>query len=158
MKQKSQDYLKENIANAEEIRKKIHEETDYETKEILSRAKTMAANILNDAREQAEKDKADGLLILEKKINTIKERIFSALNLEKKRVIMGEKSKFIEEVFIELGNCASAFRREQEYPPFLKRVILEATDVIDAKSLEVLYSPFDEKIINDAFADDAKKL
>jgi len=158
MSQKSEDYSKENIANAEEIRKKIHEETDYETKEILNRVKTAAANILNDARGQAEKNKADGLLILEKKINTIKERIFSALNLEKKRVIMGEKSKFIEKVFLELSNCAAAFRREQEYPQFLKRIILEATDVIDAKSLELFYSPLDEKIINVTFVNEAKKI
>ncbi len=158
MRQKSEDYSNENIANAEEIRKKIHEETDYETKEILNRVKTAAANILNDAREQAEKNKTDGLLMLEKKISAIKERFFSALNLEKKRVAMGEKSKFIEEVFLELANCAAAFRHQQEYPQFLKRIILEATDVIDAKSLEVLYSPLDEKTINDTFANEAKKI
>lgn len=158
MKQKRQDYLKENIANAGEIRKKIHEETDYETKEILNRANAVAANILNDAKLEAEKNKADGFLKLEKKINTIKERIFSALNLEKKRVIMGEKSKFIEEVFLELVNQAGAFRRQQEYPQFLRKIILEATDIIDTKSLEVLYSPIDEKIINDTFINEAKKL
>jgi len=158
MKQKKEDYSKENIVNAEEIRKKIHEETDYETKEILARAKTLASNILNDAKKQAEKNKQNALAELEKKINIIKERIFSALNLEKKRVIMGEKSKFIEEVFIELSNQASGFRSQQDYAQFLKKIILEAAGVIDAASLEVLYSPLDEKIINDSFARDAKDL
>jgi len=158
MKQKKEDYSKENITNAEEIRKKIHEETDYETKEIIARAKTSASNILNEAEKQAEKNKQNALAELEKKINTIKERMFSALSLEKKRVIMGEKSKFIEEVFIELSNQAAAFRNQQDYAQFLKKIILEAAGVIDAMSLEVLYSPLDEKIINDSFTGDAKDL
>ncbi|MFA5008604.1 MAG: V-type ATP synthase subunit E [Candidatus Omnitrophota bacterium] len=158
MKQKEETYLKENIANAEEIRKKIHEETGYETKEILNRAKTLAANILNDAKLTAEKNRQDALAELEKKISRIKERIFSALNLEKKRVIMGEKSKFIEEVFSELAKCASGFRRQQEYTQFLKKIILEATDVIDTKNLEVIFSPLDEKIITNDFINDAKKI
>lgn len=158
MKQKKENYLKENIENAEEIRKKIHEETAYETKEILNRAKTLAKNILNDAKQQAEGNKQDALREFEKKINALRERFFSALNLEKKKIIMGEKNKFIEEVLLELKNQAKNFRSHQEYIPFLKKIILEAIDVIAVKNLEVLYSPLDEKIINDSFIKEAKSL
>lgn len=158
MSQKKEDYSEENIANAEEIRRKIHEGTDEETKEILTRAKTLAKNILNDARQQAEKNKKDALSELEKKINLIKERIFSALNLEKKRIIMGEKSKFIEEVFHELANQAASFRSQKDYPQFLEKIIVESLDVIDAVSLEVFYSPLDEKLVNDSFIKKAKDL
>lgn len=158
MKAKKENYLNESIENAGEIRKKIHEETDYETREILSRAKALAENLLNDARVAAERNKADGILELEKKISTIKERIFSALNLGKKRVIMGEKSKFIEEVFLELNIQAKAFRDHKEYITFLKKIILEAIDVIATESLEVFYSPLDEKIINDGFITEVKNL
>ncbi|MDD4955793.1 MAG: V-type ATP synthase subunit E [Candidatus Omnitrophica bacterium] len=151
MSQKKEDYSEENIANAEEIRRKIHEGTDDETKEILTRAKTLAQNILSDARHQAEKTKEDALSELEKKINLIKERIFSALNLEKKRIIMGEKSNFIEEVFSELANQAVSFRNQKDYPQFLEKTIVEATDVVDTANLEVFYSPLDEKLLNDSF-------
>ncbi|MCK9614404.1 MAG: V-type ATP synthase subunit E [Candidatus Omnitrophica bacterium] len=158
MRVKEENYLKENIENAGEIRKKIHEETEYETKEILARAKTLAKNLLNDTKLAAEKNKADGLLELEKKISTIKERIFSALNLEKKRIIIGEKSKFIEEVFLEVNIQAKAFRGQQEYIPFLKKIILEAIEIIATGNLEILYSPLDEKIINDSFIAEVKNL
>ena len=158
MKEKKETYLKENVENAGEIRKKIYEETEYETKEIVNRAKTLAKDLLNDARLTAEKSKAEGILDLEKKISAIKERIFSALNLEKKRVIMGEKSKFIDEVFLELNNQAKAFRGNPEYILFLKETILEGVAVIATKGFEILYSPLDEKIIDDAFIAEAKKL
>ncbi|MFA5338063.1 MAG: V-type ATP synthase subunit E family protein, partial [Candidatus Omnitrophota bacterium] len=158
MKEKKEIYLKENVENAGEIRKKIYEETEYETKEIVNRAKTLAKDLLNDARLTAEKSKAEGILDLEKKISAIKERIFSALNLEKKRVIMGEKSRFIDEVFLELNSQAKAFRGNPEYIPFLKETILEGVTVIAAKGLEILYSPLDEKIIDDTFIAEAKKL
>jgi len=158
MKEKKETYLKENVENAGEIRKKIYEETEYETKEIVNRAKTLAKDLLNDARLTAEKSKAEGILDLEKKISAIKERIFSALNLEKKRVIMGEKSRFIDEVFLELNSQAKAFRGNPEYSPFLKETILEGVAVIAAKGLEILYSPLDEKIIDDTFIAEAKKL
>jgi vacuolar-type H+-ATPase subunit E/Vma4 len=118
----------------------------------------LAKDLLNDARLTAEKSKAEGILDLEKKISAIKERIFSALNLEKKRVIMGEKSRFIDEVFLELNSQAKAFRGNPEYIPFLKETILEGVAVIAAKGLEILYSPLDEKIIDDTFIAEAKKL
>lgn len=153
-----EEQLKKNIENADEIRKQIHEETDYETKEILSRAKTLAASILKDAKLEADKNKQSVLAESDKKINIIKERIFSALNLEKKRIVMGEKSKFIEKVFTEMASQASSYRNQQEYPQSLKKIVTEATDVIGSDSLEVIYSPLDEKIINDDFVNELKKI
>ncbi len=158
MKQKKESYLEENIENAEEIRKKIHEETDYETKEIISRAKALAASIINEARQQADKDKQEALSRLEKKITIIKERIFSALNLEKKKVVMGEKSKFINEVFCEVASQAKLFRERQEYAIFLKEIILKAAKVLSVSNLEVIYSFMDDKLINDSFIKEAKSL
>ncbi|MCK9572973.1 MAG: V-type ATP synthase subunit E [Candidatus Omnitrophica bacterium] len=157
MKEKKETYLEENIENAAEIRKRIHEETDYETKEIISRVKVLAKNLLNDAKLAADKNRTDSFLELEQKIGKIKERIFSALNLEKKRVIMGEKSKFIDEVFLEINIQAKAFRGQKEYDQFLKKIILEGIAVIATGSLEVFYSPLDEEIINDGFIEEAKK-
>ncbi|MFA5271725.1 MAG: V-type ATP synthase subunit E [Candidatus Omnitrophota bacterium] len=148
---KKETYLESNSENAEEIRKVIHSEVTHETKEILEKAQKEAAEISKNAHNEAEKEKYDAYVELDKQINSIKEKIFSAINLEKRKIVLGEKNKFIEEVFAEIKLQTKSFRGSGQYRDFLKKAVAEATKVIDSPSLDVLYSFLDEKLVDAGF-------
>lgn len=152
---KSENYLEANAENAEKISNVIRSGVTSEVKEILEKAKKEAAEILKTASDEAQKAKQKASLELDKQINSIKENIFSAINLEKKRIVLGEKNKLIEEVFVQVKLQAESFRNSGDYRSFLKKAIEEAVEIIDSLSLDVLYSFLDEKIINPEFQEES---
>ena len=153
---KSEIYLESNKVNAEEIRKVIHSEIAYETKEILERAKKEVAEVLKNANDETQKAKHKASVELDRQINNIKDKVFSAINLEKKRIALGEKSKLIEEIFVQIKLQAENFRNSNDYRDFLKKAIVEAAQVIDSFSLDILYSSPDEKMINAEFQEELR--
>jgi vacuolar-type H+-ATPase subunit E/Vma4 len=140
-----------NIKNAEEISKKIRQDCASQTSEILDRAKQEAQKILAEALWQAQENKKRQLADLDKQVQVIKEKTFSALNLEKRRITLAEKEKFIQEVLSTVKKEASAFRSQPDYLVFLKNAIAECAGVIDEKNLVIYYSHADEKNINSGF-------
>ena len=56
----------------------------------------------------------------------------------------------------ELKNVAAAFRQTREYTTFLQSAINEGARVINTQEVTVVYSPLDEKIMNDNFKNKGK--
>lgn len=140
-----------NEENADAICAKIREDADYETKNVLARANKEAEKILKEAQRQAENKKEELLRNLDKEIEKTQERLLSALNLEKKRLVMAEKSKFVEEVLDTVKKQAQDFRNSADYVNFLEKAIIEGTEVIDEADIEIFYSFLDEHIMHDSF-------
>ncbi|MFA6281488.1 MAG: V-type ATP synthase subunit E family protein [Candidatus Omnitrophota bacterium] len=153
---KKENYLELNKGNADEIRKVIHSEVTYETKEIFEIANKEAAEISKNANNETQKIKEKSYAQLDKQINNIKEKVFSAINLEKKRITLGEKSKLIEKIFAQIKLQSEDFRSSNGYRDFLKKACFESVEVIDSLSLDVLYSPFDENLMTVEFQEELR--
>ena len=153
---KKEIFLAPNKENSEEIRKQIQLDVSCEVKTISARAKEEADLILKNAQDEAERKKQEASLELDKQIKTIKEKILSGINLEKKRINLGEKNKLIEEIFVQIKLQAEVFRSSGEYRDFLKKAAVEAVKVIDSLSLDILYSAYDAKLINEEFQEEVR--
>jgi vacuolar-type H+-ATPase subunit E/Vma4 len=140
-----------NQENADAICAKIKEDADYETQNMLARANKEAERILKEAKELAEKKKEEILKNFDKEIEKTRERILSTINLEKKRLILEEKSKFVEEIIDMVKRKAEDFRKTQDYVDFLEKAIIEGAKVIDEGNIEIFYSFLDENIMHGGF-------
>ena len=139
------------LEDAQVIRAKIKEEAAFQTAELAARAKQEAQKIRAQAENEAQRKADEMLKDMEHQISRAKEKVLSTLSLEKKKIILDEKNKFVQQVIAAVHAEAAGFRNDREYTSFMKRAILEGARVIDAETTEVLYSPLDKKLIDDDF-------
>jgi vacuolar-type H+-ATPase subunit E/Vma4 len=137
--------------NADAICAKIQQDADAEVKQLLGRAQTEAQGILSQAQAAADAQKAALLRDLEKEIDKSKDRILSTLNLEKKRLVLEGKQKFVEKVIGEVRQKAARFRGDRAYGEFLAAGVLEGLRVLDVPNVAVYYAAADEHIFNNDF-------
>jgi len=146
-----------NQENAQVICSKISEDADDEIKSILGAARKESEKINSAARKVIEDKNQVIFKDLEREIQKSREKILSSLNLEKKRLVLGEKDKFIQSVLAQVKKKAEDFRRESNYLEFLKNAIIEGVEVIEENNIEIYYSVLDERIFNDDFKDKIEK-
>jgi vacuolar-type H+-ATPase subunit E/Vma4 len=140
-----------NQDNAEAICAKINQDADSEVRQSFERAKAQAQQIIDGAKKESEALKAALLRNLEKEIERSKERVLSTLNLEKKRLILDGKQKFVDEVIMDVKQKAGRFRSDPGYSEFLAGAIVEGMQVLDVAQGVVYYAAADEHIFNDGF-------
>jgi V/A-type H+/Na+-transporting ATPase subunit E len=141
-----------NRENAQELCEKIRQDGDYEVGSILSRAKKEADAIAEEGRKQAEKKAQELAKETDKDTAKIKEKIFSTLSMEKKRIILEDKNSLLAKVLERVKKLAEEFRRSKDYPDFLASAVLEGAKVIDAPEIDIQYSQADAKIFTEGFA------
>ena len=141
----------EETGQIQEISRRIQEEADSEVWNIIQQAQKKAEEILNAGQQQAASERAKKLADLEIAIKQMKERMFSSLNLEKRRIELKEKDKLIRDILASVSNKAKSFRTSEEYQNFLKESILEGILVLDKQELRVIYSSLDEAIFTEFF-------
>lgn len=146
-----------NLENAETICAKIRQDAEQEVSTILGRARQEADKLISQAKTGAEASRAAMMAEADKEIQKIKERIFSTLNLEKKRLLLEEKSRFVSLVIDAAKGRAQSLRQDNGYSAFLSEAILEGIDVVETDSVMVYYSSIDERIFNEAFVQAAEK-
>ena len=88
---------------------------------------------------------------LDEDTQKLKDKILSSLNLEKKRLVLSEKDRFVQAVIARAQEEAAGFRASPDYPAFLEKAVLEGIAVIADSRIEVHYSSLDEKLINEGF-------
>ena len=142
-------YSKIKIEDAEKICKRIIEDATTQGNSMIAAAKKEESNILEEAKKESESKKREIIKKSAIEIEKIRQKVFSTLNLEKKKLFLEEKSRFIETVLEKVKAIAMEFRKDQAYKQFLEKAILEGIDVVAEKDVEVLYSGLDEKIIEE---------
>lgn len=140
-----------NQENADLICAKINQEADEEVKTILEKARRETEKILAQARKVAEDKRQLILKDLGIEIQKSREKILSSLNLEKKRLVLGEKDKFVQSVLAEVKKEAEGFHKDSGYPQFLEKAIIEGINVIGENNIAIYYSYLDEHLFNDFF-------
>jgi len=140
-------YSKVKIEDAEEIRRRIIEDATSQADAMLAIARQERSEILEAASLEAETRKQEILKKNEIEIEKIKQKIFSTLNLGKKKLFLEEKSRFIETILDKVREMAVEFRKDPGYEAFLEKAIKEGIEVVGEQEVEILYSGPDEKII-----------
>lgn len=152
---KNKEYPQTNTEEAQEICAKIKEEAARQVGDISGRAQQEVERILVSARQEAQDKKELMLKDLERQLTREREKILSSLNLEKKRIFLEEKNNFVLQVLQSVAKQAEDFRRSKDYPAFLKKAIIEGAAVIDTQTIDIFYSPLDQKIIDHDFIKEA---
>ena len=147
---------KPNTESLKVICARIQKEAQAEVAFLKQKAEHGAQKIVTDAKTEAEQKKNELILSLEEEQQKIRERVFSTLNLEKKKIVLQEKEALADKVMAELKTVAAAFRKSGEYAAFLQAAINEGIRVINAEEVTVVFSPQDEKLINDNFRNKGK--
>lgn len=149
-------YSKAKVEDAGEICRKIIEDAAAQANLMLASAEKERARIMEDAGREAENEKKEALKKNDIEIEKTKQKIFSTLNLEKKKLFLEEKSRFIATALEKAKEIAAEFRKDPGYKAFLEKAISEGVEVIGAAEASVLYSALDEKIIKGDFIKSVK--
>jgi vacuolar-type H+-ATPase subunit E/Vma4 len=139
------------VENADAICQKILEESDYQSSDIVARAQKEAGRILSEAKDDTEKKKDTILKQLDIDLIKIKEKVFSTLNIEKKKIELKEKTEFIGQILNNVRQKAESFRSASGYRNFLKSATVEGVGIIDKEEIDVFYSGIDEKVFSGEF-------
>ena len=142
------DALKMNGENADEICSRIREESSEEAQLLLGKAHKERERILSEASGEATARIQSILLSAEKEAELKRERIFSTIAIEKRRVSLESRSNAIADVIAAVKREADLFRGGKEYVKFLREAILEGIRIIDDKKAQVFYSHLDEGSIS----------
>jgi len=137
--------------NADIICKKLKDNAESESAEILGRAESEAETILSQARVEARKQADIVLKRSEQEAALLCERINASANLEKKRAFLEERGRIAVAVFKAVNEAAESFRGSGEYALFLKKMIPEAARLLEDGSLCVVFSPEDEVLFSAEF-------
>ena len=138
---------KEDIAaqgrNAEAILARIKEESAQESARVLGIARADEEKILVQAAADAARTKAESLEALAQELEKARERVFSSVALEKKRLLLEEKDRLIKQVLQVVQDQALQFRGTAGYADFLRAAVAEGARVVGGDSLVVTYAPAD---------------
>lgn len=132
--------------NAQVIMARIREESAQEAARVLEQARREADKILKDASLESDRRRVQLLGGMRQELEKTRERIFSSVNLEKKRLVLEEKNVFIQQVLRAVRECAGRFRGAPGYDDFLRRAVVEGAMVVGAAELKVAYALPDEKL------------
>jgi vacuolar-type H+-ATPase subunit E/Vma4 len=146
-----------NQENAQVIFSKISEDAQEEIRVILDAARKESDKILSQARKVVEGKNQVIFQDAEREIQKSREKAMSSLHLEKKRLVLGEKDKFIQAVLAQVIKTSQDFRKENGYPEFLKNAIIEGVEVIGENNIEIYYSGLDERFFSQDFKDKIEK-
>ncbi|MDP3730262.1 MAG: V-type ATP synthase subunit E family protein [Candidatus Omnitrophota bacterium] len=139
--------LKMSGERAEEICSRIREESSEEAELLLGKANKERERILSEASKEADARAGTILSAAEKEAADKRERAFSTVTMEKRRVDLEARSLFIEDVIAAVKREAEKFRGSPDYVKFLREAILEGVGIIDDKKAQVFYSHLDEGVI-----------
>jgi len=142
------DVSKVNGENAEMICSRISEESSEEAGLLLGKAHKERERILSEALREAQARTRAILLAAEKEVAQKRERIFSTVTMEKRRVALEAKSLFIADVIAAVKREAESFRGNNDYVKFLRDAVLEGIKIVDDKNAQVFYSHIDEGAIS----------
>jgi vacuolar-type H+-ATPase subunit E/Vma4 len=127
------------------------EESDLQSSDIIDMAIKEADKILLESKTNTESKRTAIQKQLEADIVKIREKVFSTLNIEKKRIDLKAKVELIGEILDVVKSLAKDYRQNSGYNNFLKNAVIEGAGIIDREEIDVFYSAKDENIFSSVF-------
>lgn len=131
--------------NAGAILARIKEESAQEIARITGMTRAEEEKIIGDAAAEAGRVKAGVFEALRQEMDKARERVFSGLALEKKRLLLEEKDRLIRQVLQAVTEQARQFRDGAGYAGFLRAAVAEGARVVGGDAIVVTYAPADAK-------------
>jgi len=137
--------------SADNLCASIKEDAINESKKILALAGEKAAQIIELAKKEA-LDLSVKLLNQARLEAARQERVtLSKLNLEIRKIKLLTQEKIVNLVIAELKKMAAELRSQQEYPGYLKNLIIEAALVVDCGEIDITGASSDTDIFTQNF-------
>ncbi len=124
---------------------------------IIKEGEKKIKEIIEEGRKQGEKERERLIEEMKKEMEQIREKYKTSIRFEKKRAILEERGKFIDEIFEKLEKYGKNFRNNKNYRSFLKKSIIEGIKTIGTKNIIIYYSKYDKEIFNPEFIEEIKK-
>jgi len=131
--------------NAGTILARIQEESAQEIARIIQSSRAEEGKIIGEAAAEAGRGKAGAADALRQELDKARERVFSGLALEKKRLLLEEKDRLIRQVLQAVTEQARQFRDGAGYAGFLRAAVAEGARVVGGDAIAVTYAPADAK-------------
>jgi len=144
--------------NVELICETILKEAEEQAKDILDRSQKEAENIKEEGQKVAEKIRQELLTEYERQQTILRQKFFSSLQLEKRKIILQQAGIFVEDVLKAVQDLAQEFRKSPGYLKFLLDIVGEGARVINQDELVVIYSEVDRELMNSEFLEEMKKI
>ena len=138
------------VNHGETIVARINEEAAHLCAKLLEEARQASRSLLEEARAKAKASSAAIDQDSDTRVGEIKERIFSALNLEKRKISLAAKDDFARLVLGRLDSLAADLRKDRNaYRQFLIETIARGARILEAPSIIAMYSFLDEDVLKD---------
>jgi len=146
-----QELVRQNQDNAGQICHKIQVDSQAQAADVADMARQEVSRILDEASEEARAAGIEFSRQTDNDIERLKELVFSTLNLEKRKVVLGAKNSFADDVLNLIHQKAAAFRNAEGYRDYLTRLISVGAQVVDSKDVTVIYSCLDQNLFEAGF-------
>jgi len=123
----------------------IRSEADRQATDIIRRAREEAERLGREAAAEAERRSQESVRNLDHELEKTKDRIFSTLNLEKKRITFAEQTRLVDKIIAQATEQARRFRTDPAYARFLEQAVREGAAVVDKETVHILHAPQDRE-------------
>jgi vacuolar-type H+-ATPase subunit E/Vma4 len=138
------------VSHGETIIARINEEAEHSCAKLLEEARQTSSGLIAGARAKAKASSETIDQDSDTLVGALKERIFSALNLEKRKISLAAKDDFARLVLGRLDSLAADLRKDRNaYRQFLIETIARGARILEAPSIIAMYSFLDETVLKD---------
>ena len=149
--------MEEQHSSSDILRREIQDQSQKESAELVEQAEREAKQILDRARSEAEKDRADILKKAETKADAVRKRILSGVHLDVKRQNLRTREEMISRLFQAVEERLNRFRKTKAYAASLKKLVIEGVLALDAKSIRILSGNVERKLLTEKMLSEVKK-
>lgn len=142
-----------NLENSKYICTTILKESQAQCQDILEKARQQEQQIIEEGQKEGAQKKEVIIKESQTELEALRAKIASTLNLEKRKIVLDGKGKYVEDVFSLIAKQAQDFRQNQEYRNTLKDWIIEGINVVGKNSVSIIYSSSDSFIFDRSFID-----
>lgn len=147
----------EQHSSSDILRREIQDQSQKEAAEIVGQAEREAKGILDRARAEGEKVRAELLKKAETQADAVRKRILSGVHLDVKRQNLRTREELISRLFQAVEERLNRFRKTKAYIDSLKKLVIEGVLALDAGTIRILSGNVERKLLTKKLLSEVKK-
>jgi V/A-type H+/Na+-transporting ATPase subunit E len=143
--------------NLERLSKEIFAQAESETGQILTDAHTKADRISKQARQDAEAEKSRILDQAKREVERLSSQTIATTQLKARTLQLESREKLLREVFDSADKKLASVQQWSDYEAVVKKLILEAAQQLEAKSIKISADKVTQTHISDKMIKEIEK-
>lgn len=143
--------------NLERLSKEIFAQAESETGQILTDARAKADLIRKQARQDAEIEKSRILDQTKREVERLSNQTIATTQLKARTLQLESREKLLKEVFDSADKKLASVQQWSDYEAIVKKLILEAAQQLEAKSIRVRADKVTQTHITDKMIKEIEK-